>query len=118
MVVAGDGTAWLTNYEYRMIGSVVVTVPCAWYLLQQGPVKTEHHGHDAHHEESHEEEAEPAKDEEPAKESKSEGEGEAASESGDEAPKDTPETSDDEGGKDDVSKLDHGAFDRIGPREG
>lgn len=118
MAVAGDGTTWLTHYECRMIGSVAVTVPCAWYLLQQAPVKADHHGHDAQHAELHEEEAPPAKDEEPAEESKSEGEGEAASESGDEAPKDTPETSDDEGGKDDVSKLELGGFDHMGSQEG
>src|SRR6266536_4948423 len=74
-----------------MIGSLAVTVPSAWYLLQQSP-DTHYLGPPSPHHIIHDE---AQKEEEPKEEeSKSDDSG---SESGDETPKDTPESSDDEG---------------------
>jgi hypothetical protein len=95
------------NSYNRMIGSVAVTVPCSWYLLQQGTTEKiylsvpEPHGHGGHHEEEEEEPAEepaeePPKEEGGEEEAKSE---DAPSDSSDDTPKDTPESSDDEGEK-------------------
>lgn len=60
--------------QYRIIGSVGLTVPAAVWLYGQGPTKSEHH-HEASHEESEEsadakDEAEPAEPAEESKESK------------------------------------------------
>jgi len=56
-----------------LIGSIVVTVPAAGWLWQQGPVKSDHgHGHESHEKEEPEEKEE-AKDEEPKEESSDEG---------------------------------------------
>ncbi|KAJ9613512.1 hypothetical protein H2200_003454 [Cladophialophora chaetospira] len=70
-----------------LIGSIVVTVPAAGWLWQQGPTKSDHgHGHDAHTEEEHEDA--------PAEESKEEG---------GEEPKEEESGKEDDSGKEDES---------------
>lgn len=39
-----------TILSRRAIGSIVITVPSAWYLLQQTPVKSHGHAHEDEHE--------------------------------------------------------------------
>jgi len=84
-----------------LIGSLVVTVPAAGWLWQQGPTKSDHgHGHDAHTEEKHEDEpAEEPKEEEeaaPKEEDSGDAEGtEKASGKEEDSEKDSDEGKDD-----------------------
>jgi hypothetical protein len=90
-----------TNSLHRMIGSVVVTVPSAAWLWQQGPKKGEHgHGHDEHDE--HEEHGEGEE------ESKNQS-GEEGKEEGEETPKDDAEAKPDDGDKADSGEKDDGS---------
>ncbi|KIW33535.1 uncharacterized protein PV07_00375 [Cladophialophora immunda] len=80
-----------------LVGSLVVTIPAAGWLLQQGPQKSDH-GHGSHATEKHEEASEEPKEEEQSKEdtesteeagkeeSQDEGKEESTSEGGEEEP--------------------------------
>ncbi|KAI9683901.1 MAG: hypothetical protein M1829_004236 [Trizodia sp. TS-e1964] len=100
-----------SNHPYRLIGSIVFTVPAAYFLWNNG--KKSRHGHEGHAEHHDNTDAYHNNSEETSKdESKNSPEGssnneaattpadsDSSSESGDESGKDTPETSEDEGEK-------------------
>ena len=100
----------------RLIGSVVVTVPSAAWLWQQGPKKGEGHGHEGHddHEEHHDDGEEESKDDGGADEEKPEGDDkddggdkDKAAEGGDDESKSADENkaeSDDSGSEDGDAK--------------
>jgi hypothetical protein len=74
----------------RLIGSLAVTVPSTYWLLQQGPGKSHgHSSHGEHHEKEEHENAETKGKSEDTSESESD-------DSSDESKQDTPDTSDDE----------------------
>jgi len=86
-----------------IIGSVVVTVPSAAWLIQQGPKPGDHgHGHDDHGEHKAHKEGEEEHTEEASGEDKDQGSNESNDE-GEEKPKDDAEAESDEGDKDDSS---------------
>ncbi|KIW64472.1 hypothetical protein PV04_09403 [Phialophora macrospora] len=79
-----------------LIGSIVVTVPAAGWLWQQGPTKSDHgHGHDAHAEKQHEDA--PAEDSEEEEESPKEDSGKDEDDKQEEGKEEGKEESDDQG---------------------
>ncbi|KAI9867834.1 MAG: hypothetical protein M1813_007656 [Trichoglossum hirsutum] len=72
-----------------LIGSIAITAPSSYWLLQQGPDK-------AHHHDSHSEKHEGEHEGEPDAKGKSEDTTKGESDRGDESKQDTPDTSDDE----------------------
>ena len=86
---SSHGFSAILMVHHRLVGSLVVTVPAAGWLWQQGPSKSDHgHGHA-----EHKEEAEETSGEEHAEE---------------EQPKDEPEESKEEEGKDDNADKESG----------
>ena len=92
--------------QYRIIGSVGLTVPAAVWLYGQGPTKSGHH-HEASHAESEEsadakDEAEPAEDSEDSEESKDDSKDDSKVEkNGDKEEKEEKDDSDNKADSDD-----------------